>query len=91
MVEDLSYFDKGDMDIEDKHLKEVRLDRLKTILEKIPIDDKRILLMKYMDSLSNKEISQSIDKSESAVKMKIKRAKEKFVIIHKKHFGAIEI
>ena len=38
-----------------------------------------------------KEISEMIDKSESAVKMKIKRAKEKFVIIHNEHFEALEI
>ena len=90
-VDDFSYFDREDHEIEDRRIKEVRLDRLKTILEEIPVADKSILLMKYMDSLSIKEISEMIDKSESAVKMKIKRAKEKFVIIHNEHFEALEI
>ena len=44
-----------------------------------------------MDSLSIKEISEMIDKSESAVKMKIKRAKEKFVMIHNDHYDALEL
>mgnify|MGYP002025944473 CR=1 FL=1 len=90
-VSDFSYYDREDDEIEDRRLKEVRLDRLKTILEEIPIADKSILMMKYMDSLSIKEISEMIDKSESAVKMKIKRAKEKFVMIHNDHYDALEL
>ena len=91
MVDDFSYYDREDNEIEDRRIKEVRLERLKTILEEIPVGDKSILLMKYMDSLSIKEISEMIDKSESAVKMKIKRAKEKFVMIHNEHFEALEV
>jgi len=34
--------------------------------------------MKYQDEMSIKEISSITNKSESAVKMKIKRAKQKF-------------
>jgi RNA polymerase sigma-70 factor (ECF subfamily) len=36
-----------------------------------------MLLMKYQDDLSIKEISQIVSKSESAVKMQLKRAKAK--------------
>ena len=42
--------------------------------------------MKYMDSLSIRDIAGILDKSESAVKMKIKRAKHKFVRTHKHVF-----
>ena len=52
--------------------------RLKVILEDIPTGDKAILLMKYQDEMSIKEIGSILDKSESAIKMKIKRAKQKF-------------
>lgn len=90
-VDDFSYYDREDDEIADRHLKEVKLERLKTILDVIPIGDKSILLMKYMDSLSIKEISQMTNKSESAVKMKIKRAKEKFVQVHNDHFEALEV
>jgi len=65
-------------DVEDKFLLETNITRLKIILEDIPIADKSILLMKYQDSLSIKEIGGILDKSESAIKMKIKRAKLKF-------------
>ena len=65
-------------DIEDAFLLEMNVKRLKIILEEIPTSDKSILLMKYQDEMSIKEIGQILDKSESAIKMKIKRAKQKF-------------
>ncbi len=61
-------------EVEDQFLLETNIKRLKIILEEIPVGDKSILLMKYQDSLSIKEIGEMLDKSESAIKMKIKRA-----------------
>ena len=69
-------------EIDDKELLEIRLERLKVIMDKIPVDDQSILMMKYLDGMSIKEIGQVIDKTESAIKMKIKRAKMKFVRVH---------
>ncbi len=65
-------------DIEDTYLLELKVSRLKVILEEIPAMDKSFLLMKYQDDMSIREISEITKKSESAVKMKIKRAKQKF-------------
>ncbi len=65
-------------DVEDKFLLEMNVKRLKVVLEDIPTGDKAILLMKYQDEMSIKEIGSILDKSESAIKMKIKRAKQKF-------------
>jgi len=65
-------------DIEDTFLLEMNVKRLKVILEDIPTGDKTILLMKYQDEMSIKEIGSILNKSESAIKMKIKRAKQKF-------------
>ena len=77
-VDDMeSAYDKED-DVEDIYLLEMKVKRLKIILEEIPTMDKSILLMKYQDEMSIKEISGITQKSESAVKMKIKRAKQKF-------------
>jgi len=42
--------------------------------------------MKYQDQMSIKNISEILDKSESAIKMKIKRAKQKFKKIHNEHY-----
>jgi len=38
-----------------------------------------ILLMKYQDDMSIKDISQSLSIGDSAVKMRLKRAKEKVI------------
>lgn len=65
--------------IDDKRLLETNIVRLKAVLDRIPTEDKAILLMKYQDDMSIKDIGSTLSKSESAVKMKIKRAKEKFV------------
>jgi len=50
-------------------------ERLKRVLDKINPKSKMILLMKFQDEFSIKEIVQILGISESAVKMRIKRAK----------------
>lgn len=64
-------------EIDDKVLLEMELERLKTVLDLLNVDDKSVLIMKYKEGLSIKEISEVFDKTESAIKMKIKRAKHK--------------
>ena len=64
-------------EVPDKALLEMEVFKLKTVLNDIPTGDRAVLLMKYQDEMSIKEIASILDKSESAVKMKIKRAKAK--------------
>ncbi len=64
-------------EVNDKVLLEIEFQKLGKVLEKIPLDDKTVLMMKYKDDLGIRDISGIIGKSESAVKMKIKRAKAK--------------
>ena len=73
-------------DVPDTELLEIEVSRLKIILEKIPIGDKAILLMKYQDDLQIKDIATILDKTESAIKMKIKRAKHKAQKVYKDIF-----
>ncbi len=73
-------------DISDSELLEIKVSRLKVILEKIPEGDKIVLLMKYQSDMSIKEIAESLNKSESAIKMKLKRAKHKAFLMHQKLF-----
>lgn len=61
----------------DEELLKMEVAQLRSVLESIPVGDKAILLMKYQDELSIREIAEILDKSESAVKMQIKRAKER--------------
>ncbi len=68
-----------DNEIEDKKLLEIKLEQLKRIMDTLNEGDKSVLMMKYMDNMSIVEIAEIIDKSESAVKMQLKRAKHKVV------------
>ena len=64
-------------EVSDESLLEMEVKRLDTVLKAIPTGDRAVLLMKYQDDLSIKEIAEILDKTESAIKMKIKRAKHK--------------
>lgn len=66
-----------DEEVPDQYLLELDVKKLRTVLDHLPADDKMVLLMKYQDDMSIKEIADALDKTESAVKMKIKRAKHK--------------
>jgi RNA polymerase sigma factor (sigma-70 family) len=69
--------DIPDQEISDKVLLELEIKKLKQVLDNIPPGDQAILLMKYQDQMSIKEIAEVFDITESAVKMRLKRAKAK--------------
>lgn len=64
-------------DDHDEELLAIEADRLRHVLDNIPVGDKAILLMKYHDDMQIKEIAAVLDKTESAIKMQLKRAKHK--------------
>ena len=64
-------------EVPDNELLEMEVSRLKEVLERLRADDRAILLMKYQDEMQIKEIAVALNKTESAIKMKIKRAKHK--------------
>ena len=70
-------------EVPDEELLMMEVSRLKVVLEHIPIGDKAVLLMKYQDDMQIKEIAATLTKSESAIKMKIKRAKHKAQRVYK--------
>lgn len=75
---------KDDIDeIDDAVLFELKADKLAKAMEMIDPNDRVILLMKYQDDMSIKELTQVLEIGESAVKMRLKRAKEKIVKIYK--------
>lgn len=69
--------DNLDVDVPDSVLLEMKHDRLEKVLAKMHEGDRIILLMKYMDDMSIKEIADFFQKTESAIKMQIMRAKQK--------------
>ena len=76
-------------EIPDKELLEMEVMQLKKVLEVLPPDDTAILMMKYQDGMSIKEIGKVIGKTESAIKMRIKRAKENYRKQYP-HYGSCE-
>lgn len=66
-------------EIDDQILFELKSEKLAKALAKIAAKEKLILLMKYQDGTSIKEISELLNLGESAVKMRIKRAKQKVI------------
>lgn len=71
----------------DEGFSDMRLDKLKQALELVSPDEKMILLLKYQDNLSIKEMESVLDIGESAVKMRIKRAKDKLLTVYNKNFA----
>lgn len=64
-------------DEDDSGFSEMQGKALKKAMEKIAPDEKAILLMKYQDDFSIKEIADTFNLTESAVKMRLMRTKEK--------------
>ena len=76
---DLEYYDHLQIETEDYSLFQLREDTLKKALEIITPEDKMMLLLKYQDDFSIKDLMAVLDISESAVKMRLKRAKSRII------------
>lgn len=74
-------------DLNEKELLSIKAQRLIEVLENIPVKEKAILLMKYQDEMSIEDIKGVLNVSESAVKMRLKRAKAKALETYRKMFG----
>jgi RNA polymerase sigma-70 factor, ECF subfamily len=77
-IED-TYYSQEDVD---NSISQLRIDKLKEALELVSPEEKMILLLKYQDLLSIKELREIFDIGESAVKMRLKRAKEKLINVY---------
>ncbi|MBC7775809.1 MAG: sigma-70 family RNA polymerase sigma factor [Phycisphaerae bacterium] len=78
---------EADANIPDSVILEMETNRLEKVMDKLPVGDKAILDMKYTDDLSIKEIGEVLNKTESAIKMQIMRAKIKAQGIYEDMFG----
>ena len=77
-------------EVPDEALLQMEVSRLKAVLDHIPVGDKAVLLMKYHDDMQIKEIAAVLDKTESAVKMKLKRAKEKAHLVYQSLYPTVD-
>ncbi len=73
---ELDVLTNDDNDLEDKLLHDLQLVQLETVFEKLNTDEKMILMMRYQDNMSVKDISDSLQIGESAVKMRLKRGRD---------------
>lgn len=86
--EDIGKLSKAvDVEVPDSVLLEIKQEQLREVMKAMPPGDKAILMMKYMDDLSIRDIADVLGKSESAIKMQIMRAKQKAQQIHKQLFA----
>ena len=60
----------------------LKLEKLNEALELIPSEEKQILISKYQDFKSIKDLMDLHNAGESAIKMRLKRAKEKLLGVY---------
>lgn len=75
-------YDQPMLEVDECSLFELKVDKLQKALEIVCPEDKMILLFKYQDEFSIKEISEALLIGESAVKMRLKRARARVVEAH---------
>lgn len=71
------------IEVTDDLLLQMQVDKLKKALEHIAPEDKSLLLLKYQDGASIKELEDILGLKSSAIKMRLKRAKAKVVEMYK--------
>ncbi|WP_149277396.1 RNA polymerase sigma factor [Pareuzebyella sediminis] len=72
------------IDVPDETFLQFRVEHLKKALCHISPEDKSLLLLKYQDEVPIKELMVLLEISESAVKMRLKRAKNRLVEAYNK-------
>ena len=70
------------IETDDYNLFQLKVDKLQKALEILSPEEKMILFLKYQDNLSIKEIQNLLHAGESAIKMRLKRAKARVIEIY---------
>ncbi|HAF29453.1 MAG TPA: RNA polymerase subunit sigma-70 [Bacteroidales bacterium] len=70
------------IDETEESVENINYDNLLVILELIHPEEKALLLMKYQDNLSMKQISSALRISEDAAKMRLKRARTRVIYLY---------
>lgn len=76
-IEDTEY--KLSIEVTDESLLDLQVGKLKKALELIEPEEKTLLLLKYQDGVSIKELETILEIGSSAVKMRLKRAKARVI------------
>lgn len=70
------------IDETEEGIQDINYDNLRAIMELIHPEEKALLLMKYQDDLSMKQISTALRISENAAKMRLKRARTRVLFLY---------
>ena len=71
-------------DVDEEDLFELKVSGLEKAIDLIEPADKALLLLKYQDDISVKELQNLLHINESAVKMRLKRARIKLIKVYQK-------
>jgi len=77
--------DNSEGEYNQKLLLELNLDTLEEFIGNLKEEERMIILMKYMDGLTIKEMSEITQLKESNIKMKLKRTREKLHVMYQKN------
>jgi len=75
------------IDESDEDSATIEYDNFIQVLEMIHPEEKALLIMKYQDNLSLRQISGSLRISEDAAKMRLKRARTRVLYLYRKLYG----
>lgn len=78
-MENHDYYLESVDDMEEQEFFEMRAAQLELALSKIEPEEKALLLLKYQDDISIKDLQELLELGESAVKMRLKRARIKVI------------
>jgi len=73
------------IDLEDLEAKEFQISLMEVLIDELNEQDKKMLKLKYVDKISIKEIQAEFELSESAVKMRLARARKKVLRMYNKN------
>lgn len=74
------------IDEEEELGQEISYEKLMHVMERIHPEEKALLMMKYQDNLSIKQISSALRITEAAAKMRLKRAKTRVLYLYTKKY-----
>lgn len=69
--------DDGEHELTEKIVRDLKLTQLKRLIRMLKPDEEVILLMRYQDGMSIKQIARILELGESAVKMRLKRVRNR--------------
>ncbi len=75
------HMSNDDIELENKILHDVQLTHLEQAFEFLNPEEKIILMMRYQDGMAVKEIAETLSIGESAVKMRLKRSRDRLANI----------